>query len=81
MLSYIQAQAVAYGTNAIESLGTVGSSAINFGLWGISVIPAWFVIRKIGIEYFGRVALEAEAAAILEGETTVTPQSEKSPRI
>jgi hypothetical protein len=50
-------------------------------LWGISVIPAWFVIRKIGIEYFGRVALEAEAAAILEGETTVTPQSEKSPRI
>jgi hypothetical protein len=80
MLSFIQAQAVAYGTNAIESLGTVGSSAINFGLWGISVIPAWFVIRKIGIE-FGRVALEAEAAAILEGETTVTPQSEKSPRI
>ncbi|KAG7530335.1 hypothetical protein FFLO_05107 [Filobasidium floriforme] len=75
------AQAVAYGTNAIESLGTVGSSAINFGLWGISVVPAWFVIRKIGIEYFGRVALEAEAAAILEGETTVTPQSEKSPRI
>jgi hypothetical protein len=80
MLS-LQAQAVAYGTNAIESLGTVGSSAINFGLWGISVVPAWFVIRKIGIEYFGRVALEAEAAAILEGETTGTPQSEKSPRI
>ena len=67
-MSGIQAQAVAYGTNSIESLGTVGSSAINFGLWGISVVPAWLVVRKVGVEYFGRTSLEAEAAQILEGK-------------
>lgn len=26
---------------------------INFGIWGVAVVPAYLVVRKIGIEYIG----------------------------
>jgi len=45
----------------------VGASALNFGLWGISLVPAWLVVRKIGTEYVGRGVSEAEEAERLRG--------------
>lgn len=48
-----QSQAVAYGTSSIRSFALLGSSSLNFGLWGISIIPAWLVVRRIGVDYFG----------------------------
>lgn len=63
----LQAQVVAYGLNSVESFGMVGASALNFGLWGASLVPAWLVIRKIGTEYVGRGVSEAEEAERLHG--------------
>ncbi|KZT08077.1 MFS general substrate transporter [Laetiporus sulphureus 93-53] len=42
------AQAVSYGINS-TSLIMTGASAINFGLWGLALIPGWFVVRTIGV--------------------------------
>ncbi|KAL7625724.1 hypothetical protein AAE478_004947 [Parahypoxylon ruwenzoriense] len=42
-------QAVSYGLNAIPIMGAVGGPYINFGLWGISILPAWSVIRTFGV--------------------------------
>lgn len=41
------AQAISYGLASVKSLATVGISAINFGVWGISIPPAAYVIWKI----------------------------------
>jgi hypothetical protein len=30
-------------------MGQVGCVYLNFGLWGISLAPAWLVIKKIGV--------------------------------
>ena len=30
-------------------MGQIGTVYMNFGLWAISIIPAWFVIKKIGV--------------------------------
>ena len=30
-------------------MGEVGSVYINFALWAISLVPAWFVIKEIGV--------------------------------
>lgn len=29
-------------------MAQIGSTYLNFGLWAIALIPAWFVIRDIG---------------------------------
>lgn len=42
-------QAVSYGLNSVESLTTIGNSAIEFGLWGVSLFPALFIVWRIGI--------------------------------
>ncbi|KAI0157934.1 major facilitator superfamily domain-containing protein [Hypoxylon sp. FL1284] len=41
-------QAVGYGLNAIPIIASVGGPYINFGLWGVSIIPAWLVIKDFG---------------------------------
>jgi hypothetical protein len=46
-------QAVAYGTSSIASFAQLPSAALNFSLWGLAIIPAWIVVRNIGVEYFG----------------------------
>ncbi|OJT06505.1 hypothetical protein TRAPUB_2664 [Trametes pubescens] len=42
------AQAVSYGLSSVSSFAAVGASAVNFGLWGVALVPAWLVIRDIG---------------------------------
>ncbi|KAK2035282.1 cytochrome c oxidase subunit 1 [Colletotrichum zoysiae] len=41
-------QAVSYGLNAIPIFALVGGPYINFGLWFLSVYPAWLVVRHFG---------------------------------
>jgi len=41
-------QALSYGLNALPIMATVGSAYVNFGLWAISIFPAWLVIRQLG---------------------------------
>ncbi|KAK4057842.1 hypothetical protein OIO90_001061 [Microbotryomycetes sp. JL221] len=62
------AQAVSYGLNSVQSFSTVGSSSLNFGLWGFAILPAWLIVSQIGVKYFGRGEREAaEAKALAEG--------------
>lgn len=46
----------------MAAFGTVGASALNFGLWGVAVIPAWFVVKEVGVTFFGRGEFETRAA-------------------
>ena len=41
-------QALSYGLNSLPVFATVGSTYLNFGLWGASIVPAWLVIRRLG---------------------------------
>lgn len=43
------AQAVSYGINS-TSLVMSAASAINFGLWGLALVPGWLVVREISDE-------------------------------
>ena len=41
---------VQYGLSSVPIMASVGSIYLNFGLWAASLIPAWTVIRKFGVE-------------------------------
>lgn len=43
------AQAVSYGLTSVTIMGEVGAVYLNFGLWAVAIIPAWFVIKDIGV--------------------------------
>ena len=43
------AQAVSYGLTSVSVMGQVGAVYLNFGLWAVSIVPAWFVIKEIGV--------------------------------
>lgn len=30
-------------------MGSIGSVYLNFGLWAIAIVPAWIVIKEIGV--------------------------------
>jgi hypothetical protein len=30
-------------------MSSVGSTYLNFGLWAIALLPAWLVIKEIGV--------------------------------
>jgi len=30
-------------------MGQVGGIYLNFGLWAISIVPAWFFVKEIGV--------------------------------
>lgn len=42
-------QALSYGLTAVEIIGQVGGVYLNFGLWGIAILPAWLVLRHFGV--------------------------------
>ncbi|BGP38850.1 hypothetical protein JCM10450v2_002806 [Rhodotorula kratochvilovae] len=72
------AQAVSYGLNSLPAFQDIGASSLNFALWGIALYPAWLVISKIGVEYFGRGEKERQERVLLEkGEGSVASSSEK----
>lgn len=35
-------------------MGEVGTVYLNFGLWALSIVPAWYVVKEIGVT-IGRV--------------------------
>ncbi len=42
-------QAISYGLGSIEIMAQVGSIYLNFSLWAAAIIPAWLVLRHIGV--------------------------------
>ncbi|POY70117.1 hypothetical protein BMF94_6891 [Rhodotorula taiwanensis] len=66
------AQAVAYGLNSLKSFEGVGAAGLNFGLWAVALVPAWLVIRQVGVKFFGRAERDRrEREALDRGEKFV----------
>ncbi|KAH0021402.1 MFS general substrate transporter, partial [Aureobasidium melanogenum] len=42
-------QAVSYGLGSVTVMARTGNIYLNFGLWAISLLPAWLVVSKIGV--------------------------------
>lgn len=43
-------QALSYGLGSLSIFATVGSTYFNFGLWTVSILPAWLVICHFGVD-------------------------------
>ncbi|KAL1407868.1 hypothetical protein Q8F55_007304 [Vanrija albida] len=69
------AMAVAYGTSSIKSFALLGSAALNFGLWGIALVPSWLVIRRIGVDLNGPVAEDDESD---QGQVAHLPRADNA---
>ncbi|KAM5354137.1 hypothetical protein ACJ41O_000787 [Fusarium nematophilum] len=67
LTSYVRALESAGQTisSGISSTKTplITALGINFGLWGVAVIPAYLVVSKIGIDYVGVRGQEAQETA------------------
>ncbi|KAH8691384.1 DUF895 domain membrane protein [Talaromyces proteolyticus] len=59
------AQAVSYGLSSVTIMATVGNVYLNFGLWALALIPAWLVIKDIGVTK-GDLKIERERALAAE---------------
>ncbi|KAI6596971.1 hypothetical protein MCOR06_002274 [Pyricularia oryzae] len=42
-------QALSYGLSSLTIFGEVGGVYMNFGLWAVSIYPAWLVLRHLGV--------------------------------
>lgn len=42
-------QALSYGLNALPVFATVGGTYFNFGIWAVALLPAWLVVKEIGV--------------------------------
>ncbi|KAF5875401.1 putative duf895 domain membrane protein [Botrytis fragariae] len=42
-------QAVSYGLNSVTVMGDIGGVYLNFGLWGLALIPGWLLVKEIGV--------------------------------
>ncbi|CAK3902902.1 DUF895 domain membrane [Lecanosticta acicola] len=67
-------QAVSYGLTSVSVMGQVGAVYLNFGLWAVAVVPAWFVIREIGVTK-GRV-IDQKPDVHVERDVRVEPIEE-----
>ncbi|QIW96395.1 hypothetical protein AMS68_001913 [Peltaster fructicola] len=57
-------QAVSYGLTSIAIMGQVGAVYLNFGLWAVSILPVWLVIRRLGSVSVHKGAAAAAAIAV-----------------
>lgn len=48
-------------------MAQIGGVYLNFGLWGCAILPAWLVIRRIGIS-LGDKKVEREEQGGIDGE-------------
>ena len=54
-------QALSYGLTSITIFAQVGGVYINFGLWAVSLAPAWLVVRHFGYRLDGVVESSPES--------------------
>ncbi|RAL08869.1 DUF895 domain membrane protein [Aspergillus homomorphus CBS 101889] len=59
-------QAVSYGLSSVGIMASVGGTYLNFGLWAVSLVPAWLVVRQIGTT-LGDRKREREDDPLVEG--------------
>ncbi|KAG4428803.1 hypothetical protein IFR05_015712, partial [Cadophora sp. M221] len=69
-------QAVGYGLSSIKIFADVGGVYLNFGLWGLALVPGWLVVRQIGVS-LGDKKLEREGYASREREQALGVDASK----
>lgn len=52
-----------YGLNSVPIIADIGGVYLNFGLWGLALVPGWLVIKEIG-ESLGDKKVERERGEI-----------------
>lgn len=57
-----------YGLSSLSVMATAGNVYINFGLWGIALLPAWLVVKEIGVT-LGDKKVERERETGSESES------------
>ena len=50
-----------YGLGSVSVMARTGSIYLNFGLWAISLYPAWLVISKFGVSLGDKKLAREEA--------------------
>ena len=48
-------QAVSYGLESVTIFAEVGGVYLNFGLWAISLLPVWLLLKHFGTQKGGQV--------------------------
>ena len=54
-----------YGLNSVPIFADVGGVYLNFGLWGLALVPGWLIVKEIGVT-LGDRKLEREGVAFRE---------------
>lgn len=65
-------QAVSYGTESIKVIAHFGGVYLNFGLWGVAIVPAWLVLRRFGVTKGFNTEAGLEASPEEQSETSST---------
>ncbi|KAL1999196.1 hypothetical protein VTN02DRAFT_4896 [Thermoascus thermophilus] len=58
-------QAVGYGLSSVPIMASIGDTYLGFALWAVSLLPAWFVVKEIGVT-LGDGKIERERRALDE---------------
>ncbi|OGE53998.1 hypothetical protein PENARI_c007G01066 [Penicillium arizonense] len=59
------AQCVSYGLSSVNIMAAVGSVYLNFGLWAMAILPAWLIVKQVGVA-FGDKKIDRETRALRE---------------
>lgn len=54
---------IQYGLSSISIMAAVGNPYLNFGLWGLAILPSWLIVKEVG-HSFGDKKIEREARAL-----------------
>lgn len=57
-------QAISYGLTSLPLWGQVGCVYLNFGLWGVAIVPVWIVLRHVGVGEDANVDVEGKDDAL-----------------
>jgi len=66
-----------YGLNSVPIFADVGGVYLNFGLWGLALLPGWLIVKQIGVT-LGDKKLEREGYASRERERVADAQAIKT---
>lgn len=54
-----------YGLSSVNIMAAVGSVYLNFGLWAIAILPAWLIVKQVGVA-FGDKKIDRETRVLRE---------------
>lgn len=60
-------QALSYGLESLTVFAQHGGVYMNFALWAVAILPAWFVVRHFGVD--GKGSVEAASSPIVSGSS------------